>query len=103
MSFSLLAVRRMRLLAPASRVFLMEACRCPFRDGSLPPGVRHRRDRPSRSCGSPEYVGAAARARHTVHVWTVDEPDDVDRCRASADVDAIITNRPADVLAQLGR
>ena len=35
---------------------------------------------------------------HEVHVWTVDEPDDVLRCLRNG-VDAIITNKPAEVLA----
>src|SRR3954462_1301035 len=40
MSFSLLAVRRMRQLVPeVPRVFLMKRVPLPFRDGSLPPGV----------------------------------------------------------------
>jgi len=37
-----------------------------------------------------------------VHVWTVDEPADVDLC-VRLGVDAIITNRPAAVLSALGR
>jgi glycerophosphoryl diester phosphodiesterase len=41
-------------------------------------------------------------AGHEVHVWTVNEPEDVDLC-AGLGVDAIITNRPADVLRRLGR
>jgi glycerophosphoryl diester phosphodiesterase len=35
-------------------------------------------------------------------VWTVDEPDDVAFVRELG-VDTIITNRPADVIAQIGR
>ena len=34
--------------------------------------------------------------------WTVDEPEDVRLCTGLS-VDAIITNRPANVLAMLGR
>ncbi len=37
-----------------------------------------------------------------VAAWTVDAPEDVRRCR-DAGVDALITNRPAAVLAALGR
>jgi glycerophosphoryl diester phosphodiesterase len=37
-----------------------------------------------------------------VHVWTVDEPEDVERC-LEAEVDAVITNRPAEVLQIVGR
>jgi glycerophosphoryl diester phosphodiesterase len=37
-----------------------------------------------------------------VHVWTVDRPEDVELC-VRLGVDAVITNRPGQVLAQLGR
>jgi glycerophosphoryl diester phosphodiesterase len=37
-----------------------------------------------------------------VHVWTVNEPEDVDLC-VDLGIDAIITNRPGAVLSQLGR
>jgi glycerophosphoryl diester phosphodiesterase len=35
-----------------------------------------------------------------VHVWTVNEDEDIDLC-VELDVDAIITNRPAHVLERL--
>lgn len=48
-------------------------------------------------------VVARARGRgHGVAVWTVDEPADVAHC-VSVGVDALITNRPAQVLTALGR
>ena len=37
-----------------------------------------------------------------VHVWTVDQPSDIDLC-VELGVDAIISNRPKAVLARLGR
>jgi glycerophosphoryl diester phosphodiesterase len=42
-----------------------------------------------------------ARGRQ-VYVWTVDEPEDIDLV-LSLGVDAVITNRPTDVLSRLGR
>jgi glycerophosphoryl diester phosphodiesterase len=36
-----------------------------------------------------------------VHVWTVDEPDDIALC-IRLGVDAIITNKPAEVVAAIG-
>lgn len=103
MSFSLLAVRRMRQLAPAvPRVFLMERVPLPFRDGSLPPGVRTAGIGVGILRQHPRYVDRLRQRGNEVFVWTVDDPADVDRCR-QADVEAIITNRPAEVLAQLGR
>jgi glycerophosphoryl diester phosphodiesterase len=103
MSFSMLAVRRMRQLAPAVQlVLLIERVPLALRDGRLPRGVgtagigveilRHQ----------PDYVDRVHRAGGQVHVWVVDEPDDVERCRA-AGVEGIITNRPDVVLGCLGR
>ncbi len=45
---------------------------------------------------------ALRRAGHRVHVWTVDEPADVELC-LELGVEALITNRPREVLKQLGR
>lgn len=44
----------------------------------------------------PEFVARQHAAGREVHVWTVDEPEDVALC-IELGVDAIITNRPADV------
>ncbi|MEU5382728.1 glycerophosphodiester phosphodiesterase family protein [Kitasatospora cineracea] len=104
MSFSELALRRVRRAAPAvPRVYLWER-RLPVlgRTRSLPggaaiagPGIELvRRD--------PDLVTALRRAGHRVHVWTVDRPEDVELC-LELGVEALITNRPAEVLAQLGR
>ncbi len=103
MSFSVLAVRRMHRLMPGlPLVFLLDRSRPPYGDGALPVGVgisgigveMLRRD--------PDYVARARARGNAVHVWTVDEPEDVVRC-LKAGVEAIITNRPREVLAQLGR
>jgi glycerophosphoryl diester phosphodiesterase len=103
MSFSLLALRRMRQLAPAvPLVFLMERVGTPFRDGSLPKGVRTAGIDISVLRAHPRYVEKAHARGHAVHVWTVDDAPDVERCRA-AGVEAIITNRPQEVLGQLHR
>jgi glycerophosphoryl diester phosphodiesterase len=100
MSFSVLAVRRMRQLAPGvPRVLLMERIPLVSRDGSL-----RGADIAGISLGllreQPGYVDRVHRAGGAVHVWTVDEPADVRRCVA-AGVDGIITNRPDVVLAEL--
>ena len=50
----------------------------------------------------PELVTRLRDAGHRVHVWTVDRPEDVQLC-LELGVEAIITNRPRDVLDQLGR
>jgi glycerophosphoryl diester phosphodiesterase len=103
MSFSLLAVRRMRQLTPAvPRVFLMKQVPLPFRDGSLPPGVGTAGIAVEILRRHPGYVQRVRDRGNQVFVYTVDDPADVERCLTSG-VDAIITNRPADVLQQLHR
>jgi glycerophosphoryl diester phosphodiesterase len=103
MSFSMLAVRRMRQLAPVvPRVFLMKQVPLPFRDGSLPPGVGTAGVRIDILRHHPSYAARLRDRDHQLFVFTVDEPADVELCLA-VDADAIITNRPAEVLALLGR
>ncbi len=103
MSFSLLAVRRMRQLAPSvPLVFLMERVPLPFRDGSLPRGVGSAGIAVEVLRAHPSYVERVHARGGQVHVYTVDEPDDVQRC-LDAGVDVIITNRPGQVLHQVGR
>ncbi|MGK5531299.1 glycerophosphodiester phosphodiesterase [Streptomyces sp. URMC 129] len=101
MSFSARSLRRVHLAAPGvPTVFLMQFLLPRHRSGRLPPGngiagpgIRIlRRD--------PEYVARAHRAGHEVHVWTVDDPADVELC-ARLGVDAVITNRPRTVRDQL--
>ncbi len=103
MSFSMLALRRMRQLAPrVPRVFLMERVPLPFRDGSLPPGVDTAGVAIQLLRDHPAYAERVRARGHQLFAWTVDEPRDVDLCLALG-IDAIITNRPADVLAHVGR
>ena len=59
------------------------------------PGMRIVRNQPG-------YIARLHAAGHRVHVWTVNEPEDVELC-ARLGVEAIITNRPKQVLSQLGR
>jgi glycerophosphoryl diester phosphodiesterase len=49
----------------------------------------------------PEYVVRAHARGNQVYVWTVDEPTDVEFVLGLG-VDTIITNRPAEVIAQIG-
>jgi glycerophosphoryl diester phosphodiesterase len=102
MSFSQLAVRRVRSLAPTlPTVLLFESMPVLFRDGSLPlgagiagPGIHIVR-------AHPRYVERVHAAGHEVYVWTVDEPEDIELV-LSLGVDAVITNRPGHVLSRLG-
>jgi glycerophosphoryl diester phosphodiesterase len=103
MSFSQLSLRRVRQMAPQlPTVFLMERVLPWLRDGSLPHGARIAGPGIDLVRANPGYVAALHRAGHRVHVWTVDEPEDVELCLRLG-VEAIITNHPQRVLDQLGR
>jgi glycerophosphoryl diester phosphodiesterase len=101
MSFSQLSMRRIRAFAPGlPTVFLMDRVPLRFRDGSLPFGARIAGPSIEIVRAHPRYVERAHRAGAQVHVWTVDEPADVELC-LELGVDAIITNRPRAVVAQV--
>ena len=73
-----------------------------FRDGALPFGSGIAGPSIEIVRAHPRYVERVHRTGRAVHVWTVDEAADVALC-AALGVEAIITNRPGAVLAQLGR
>ncbi|QUI32741.1 glycerophosphodiester phosphodiesterase [Streptomyces alfalfae] len=103
MSFSARSLLRVRAAAPAlPTVYLMQFISPRHRDGRLPDGVRIAGPSLRILRSHPGYVAKLKRAGHQVHVWTVNEPGDVELC-AELGVDAIITNRPKQVLTQLGR
>jgi glycerophosphoryl diester phosphodiesterase len=101
MSFSWLGLRRMRELAPSIPVvYLLERVPLRMRDGSLPGHVGIVGPSIDIVRAHPGYVGRVHRAGGQVHVWTVDEPADVELCLGLG-VDAIITNRAAEVVARV--
>ncbi|GAA2817473.1 glycerophosphodiester phosphodiesterase family protein [Kitasatospora sp. CM 4170] len=107
MSFSSLALARVAAAAPQyPRVFLFERMlplQGRLRPGAaLPGGARIAGPGIDLVRAKPRLVTRLRELGHEVHVWTVDEPDDVELC-LELGVSAIITNRPAEVLAQLGR
>jgi glycerophosphoryl diester phosphodiesterase len=101
MSFSELALRRMRRIAPqVPRVQLVDVRPFWRLNGSLPYtpyagglSIELLRKRP-------EYVRRVQSRGYQVHVWTVDEPDDIDLC-VQFGVQAIISNRPGEVIQRL--
>ncbi|RBY96276.1 glycerophosphodiester phosphodiesterase [Blastococcus sp. TF02-8] len=103
MSFSQLAVRRVRSMAPGVQTVQLigkrlRPVRSELLSGSMSavgPGLALLRD-------APEYVAEAHAAGKEVHVWTANEPDDIDFLR-DLGVDAMITDRPDEVLRRLGR
>ncbi|MER7403161.1 glycerophosphodiester phosphodiesterase [Streptomyces sp. NPDC000070] len=103
MSFSARSLHRVRAASPTlPTVYLTQFVSPRLRDGRLPPGVRIAGPSIRIVRNHPVYVERLKRAGHQVHVWTVNEPADVDLC-VGLGVDAIITNRPRAVLDQLGR
>jgi len=102
MSFSHLALLRMRQLSPQlSLVFLMErSVPIRFRDGSLPRGVHTAGFDIDIVRAWPRTVAHQQARGHRVYVWTVDDPADVQLCQELG-VDGLITNRPLDVIDQI--
>lgn len=103
MSFSQLAVRRMRDLAPGVPTVQLIGKRLrPVRrellggaSDAIGPGVALLRT-------DPDLVADAHAAGKEVHVWTVNRSADMDLVR-DLGVDAAITDHPAELLARLGR
>ncbi|MFE6282904.1 glycerophosphodiester phosphodiesterase [Streptomyces sp. NPDC057877] len=103
MSFSARSLYRVRAASPTlPTVYLMQFVTPRLRDGRLPDGVGIAGPSIRLVRNHPVYVERLKRAGHQVHVWTVNEPEDVDLC-ADLGIDAIITNRPREVLRRLGR
>ncbi|WP_425581665.1 glycerophosphodiester phosphodiesterase [Streptomyces stramineus] len=103
MSFSARSLHRVQAGAPAvPTVYLMQFLSPRHRDGRLPAGVGIAGPSIRIIRKDPGYVERLHRAGNQVHVWTVNDPADVELC-ARAGVDAVITNRPKQVLSQLGR
>lgn len=103
MSFSWIALRRMRRLAPDLRlVFLMDgpsdwARSRPFaeNDWIAGPGIKLLQK-------YPDLIRRIRRSGTELHVWTVNTEADVDLCREHG-VSAIITDRPGETLRYLER
>jgi glycerophosphoryl diester phosphodiesterase len=96
MSFAATALRRVRTLAPEVPAVLLFDWMRPLPPGVVAgPNVRVLRS-------DPAYVERAHRRGRRVFVWTVDSAADI-RLVHDLGVDAIISNRPAAVLADLGR
>ncbi|SHN46775.1 glycerophosphodiester phosphodiesterase family protein [Cryptosporangium aurantiacum] len=103
MSFSPMAVRRLRELAPSlPAVLLFDGLPRLYREGTLPfgatiagPGVHVLRSRPRFA----ERIHAAG---NQLYVWTVDEPEDMEFVM-DLGANMIATNRPARLLSHLER
>ncbi|SIN26968.1 glycerophosphodiester phosphodiesterase [Micromonospora cremea] len=103
MSFSPLAVRRVRELAPTlPTVLLLEVLPRWLSLGRLPFGARIAGPGIGLVRARPQLLPALRAAGNEVYVWTVNDPADLELVLA-AGVDGIITDRPAHALARLDR
>ena len=103
MSFSPLAVRRMRELGPQlPTVLLLEVVPRGLRLGWLPFGARIAGPGIDLVHARPQLIPALRAAGNQVYVWTVNEPADLDLLLEHG-VDGVITDRPALILERLGR
>ena len=101
MSFATTSLRRIHALAPAvPTVHLLRRIPLRLRDGDRPRGVGALGPSLPALRAHPEFVERVHAGGGEVHVWTVDEPADVEFV-AGLGVDVIITNRPAEVRQQL--
>ena len=73
-----------------------------YRDGSLPAQVGAAGLDLKIVKAHPRHVGRLQSFGHRVHVFTADEPDDIDLL-LELGVDAIISNHPRRVLKRMGR
>jgi glycerophosphoryl diester phosphodiesterase len=105
MSFSSVALGRMRQLAPTLPLVQLTWDRLRVRwflEGGLPKGVHTLGMSIELVEKMPDLVAKAQGEGYQVHVYTVDRTHQVDLC-VRLGVDAIITNRPRHVLELLGR
>lgn len=101
MSFSRRAIQRYKKLAPATDVAFLQSRVAPkYRNGTLPAGVVISAIDIDYLRKHPEYVDLVHQKGGKVHVWTVDDMADVNLC-VKLGVEAIISNRPGEVLAYL--
>jgi glycerophosphoryl diester phosphodiesterase len=103
MSFSLLAIRRIRELAPElPTAFLIETLPRRVRVNRMPFGARIAGPGIGLVRARPDLVPALRAAGNRVYVWTVNDLSDLEVV-VSAGVDGVITDRPATLLRHLGR
>lgn len=101
MSFSPLAVRRVRAMAPSlPRVQLMDLIPPGLKPSRLPFGARIAGPGLELVRRRPDLVRRLKARGNDVYVWTVNSMSDVDMMM-DLGVDAIITDRPGDVRAHL--
>ncbi len=103
MSYAVMSLRRVHVLAPLlPTVLLMDRVPVRYRDGRLPAQVRSAGVALRVVKQHPRYVERVHDQGNRLHVFTVDEPLDVD-LMLELGVDVIISNRPGRVLHRLAQ
>lgn len=103
MSFASSSLRRIRTLAPRlPTVLLFDRMPLLLRDGHLPAHADIAGPSLAVLRAHPRFVERAHAQGARVHCWTVDAREDIAYV-IDLGVDTVISNRPADVLATLGR
>ena len=103
MSFAPTSLRRVHAMAPAlPTVYLMDRVPVRYRDGSLPSQVYAAGPCIDVVRAHPSYVERVQARGHRVHVWTCDDPADIELV-VGLGADAVITNHPRRALRALGR
>jgi glycerophosphoryl diester phosphodiesterase len=101
LSFSVQALKRFGVLLPAlERTLLIEDDLGKWSKGKLPDRVRVVGPDLALIKKDPDFVGRSLQKGHEVHVWTVNEPDDVRFCR-DLGVTGFTTDYPDRVAAIL--
>jgi glycerophosphoryl diester phosphodiesterase len=101
LSFSVKALRRFSWLLPGlERTLLIEDDLGRWRDGKLPDGVHVVGPDLTLIKEDPEFVERSLQRGHQVHVWTVNEPEDIRFCR-DLGVTGFTTDYPDRVAAVL--
>lgn len=102
-SFSVPAVHRFgRLMPNLERVQLVDGPQARRFAKHLPEAVHIAGPGIGVLRADPDFAQRHHDAGHTLHVWTADDPADIQLC-IDLGVESITTNRPTDVLAALGR
>ena len=101
LSFSSVALNRVKKLAPDLDVVMLvdrlhswrTARRLTGTDWAAGPGIELLRQ-------NPRFARSLSRSGHRLHVWTVNDPADIDLC-VDLGVDVLITDTPAEALRHL--
>jgi glycerophosphoryl diester phosphodiesterase len=103
MSYAATSLRRVHALAPLlPTVFLMDRVPVRYRDGRLPPQVRSAGVALRVVQRYPGYVRRVHEQGNRLHVFTVDEPEDIELV-LDLGVDVIISNQPGRVRRRLAQ